>query len=382
MPESLPPKGASRPTNRSAGRSALLALASLGVGLGTGWWIATQADLLDIRFDRAYFVLLVVLGLAAAAFLFGVLRSSATLTGKHLGVGFEVGGAAAIFLLVVWGGLHLTAPPESFTAMVHLRYAGPPVDPAAFDEALPRASLIVRFGSGSRELKVNGRGEAVLADVPGRFLDGTITVELVSDRIVLVEHDASRAIPMPSPDAPTTLKAALREPEERRRARESARADLEQAIAAAQRGLVAQSGALIPALDEFLASPSEDRWRRVLRAAERVRAEIERGFDAALDYDSRYSGLLAQPEQVRQLQSDASRVLSAPRMEFIVDRDRPPWIFDRVHPHWGDRVGILQATPDPSRLDDVRAWRDRLQGAYQAVLHALEPITAQLRVEN
>ncbi len=373
-PEIRAPEGASRPTNWSAGRSALLALASLGVALGTGWWIATQADLLGIRFDRAYFVLLVVLGLAAAAFLFGVLRSSATLTGRHLGVGFEVGGAAAIFLLVVWGGVHLTAPPESFTPMVHLRYAGPPVDRAAFDEALPRARLIVRFGSNSRTPEVNRLGEAVIADVPGRFRDGTITIELLSDRIVLVGHDASQAIRMPSPDAPTTLKAALREPEERRTARDRARADLERAIAVSQRGLVAQSGMLFPALDEFLASPSPERWSRVETAAERVRAEIERGFEAALDYDSRYGGLLAQPEQVRDLQSDASRLLSAPRMEFFT--------FGPALQPWQVRRSILQATPDPSRLDDVRAWRDRLRGAHEAVRDALEPIAARLRVES
>jgi hypothetical protein len=169
--------------------SAVLAVASLGIALGVGWWIATQQDLLGLRFDRAYYVLLVILGLAAAAFLFGVLRSSATLTGKHLGIGFEVGGAAALFLLVVWGGAHFTAPPESFSPIIRLRYAGPPVDRVAFDDALPRARLIVRFGSNSRTPEVNRLGEAIVGDVPGRFRDGTITVELVSERIELGRID-------------------------------------------------------------------------------------------------------------------------------------------------------------------------------------------------
>lgn len=329
-----------------AGGAALLALASLSIALAVGWWIATQADLLGIRFDHAYYVLLVVLGLAAAAFLFGVLRSSATLTGNHLGVGFEVGGAAALFLLVVWGGAYFTTPPESFSSMVRLRYAGPPADRAAFDEALPRARLIVRFGSNTLTPEINRLGEAEIRDVPGRFRAGTITVELVSDRIDLVAHDVSTAIPMPSRDAPAELSAVLREPPERRAARDRARADLEQAIATSQRGLMAQSGILFPAIDQFLASPSDGAWAEVLRLADRVRGEIDRGFEAALDYDSRYGGLLAQPQLIRASLSDVRTRLSAPQMAYIREQDLSPAspqrnIFGQVYPEWRSRALAL-----------------------------------------
>lgn len=373
-----------RPRRGSSGGAALLALASLGVALAVGWWIATQADLLGIRFDHAYYVLLVILGLAAAAFLFGVLRSSATLTGSHLGVGFEVGGAAALFLLVVWGGAYFTSPPESFSSMVRLRYAGPPADRAAFDEALPSARLIVRFGSNTRTPEISRLGEAEIRDVPGRFRAGTITVELVSDRIELVAHDVSTPIPMPSRDTPAELRAVLREPEERRAARKRARADLERAIAASQRGLMAQSGFLFPAIDQFLASPSEDGWARVLTLAERVRVEIDRGFEAALDYDSRYGGLLAQPHLIRASLVDTRERLSAPQVTYVREQDSSPApprinIFERVYPEWTRRDGVLRNTPDPSSLREVRAWRERLQLAHDAVRQALEPIAAQLR---
>jgi hypothetical protein len=178
---------------------------------------------------------------------------------------------------------------------------------------------------------------------------------------------------MPSPDAPTELNAALREPEEKRTAREKARADLEGAIAVAQRGLMAQSGMLFPAIEQFLASPSEEGWQRVLHAADRVRAEIDRGFDAALDYDGRYGGLLAQPQQIRLARSDASRALSAPPMDGA---------FTSVLPAWQTRALVLRQPPNPAKLEDVRAWRERLQRAHQVVRDALEPIAARLRVQT
>lgn len=199
-----------RPPRKGAGGASLLALASLSVAIAVGWWIATEADLLGIRFDHAYYVLLVVLGLAAAAFLFGVLRSSATLTGNHLGVGFEVGGAAALFLLVVWGGAHFTTPPESFSAVVRLVHAGEADERRDFENALPDSLVIVRFGANTRRIHPNRDGEVEIRDIPGRFRSGTITVELTSDRIIFREHDPRSPVRMPSRDSPAEIRAYLR----------------------------------------------------------------------------------------------------------------------------------------------------------------------------
>lgn len=199
-----------RPPRKGAGGALLLALASLSVAIAVGWWIATEADLLGIRFDHAYYVLLVVLGLAAAAFLFGVLRSSATLTGNHLGVGFEVGGAAALFVLVVWGGAHFTTPPESFSAVVRLVHAGEAAERRDFENALTDSVVIVRFGANTRRLHPNRDGEVEIRDIPGRFRSGTITVELTSERIIFREHDSRLPVQMPSRDSPAELRAHLR----------------------------------------------------------------------------------------------------------------------------------------------------------------------------
>ena len=70
---------------------------------------------------HVFYVLLVVLGLCAADFLFGVLKSVGELKGRYLGWQLELGGPIVACALVVWGGFQLapSAPPLTLTVFVH-----------------------------------------------------------------------------------------------------------------------------------------------------------------------------------------------------------------------------------------------------------------------
>src|ERR1019366_7332198 len=68
-----------------------------------------------------FYVVLVPLGLSAAAFLFGVLRSYARYKGQHFGGVLVLGGPVVVFVLVVLGGFKLVPNPTQLrlTAYVH-----------------------------------------------------------------------------------------------------------------------------------------------------------------------------------------------------------------------------------------------------------------------
>jgi len=69
-----------------------------------GYLLSSSAAIISAATSaRGYYVLLAVLGLASAAFLFGAMRSHAQLTGNNFGTAFEFGGPVVVAILVVLG---------------------------------------------------------------------------------------------------------------------------------------------------------------------------------------------------------------------------------------------------------------------------------------
>lgn len=68
-----------------------------------------------------YYVLLWVLGITSALFLFGVLRSAASISGRQWGAMIDVGGPAALAVLVVAGGYTFAKLPDAFSLTVRLQ---------------------------------------------------------------------------------------------------------------------------------------------------------------------------------------------------------------------------------------------------------------------
>src|SRR5439155_21190384 len=100
---------------------ALIALASFlcGIGvLGLMLWKAEALTKLGL-FGNLYYVVLLPLGLCAAVFLFGVVRSFARNKAEEYAGNLEVGGTTVAFDLVVGGGfVLLPKPPTAFLLTV------------------------------------------------------------------------------------------------------------------------------------------------------------------------------------------------------------------------------------------------------------------------
>src|SRR5262245_22266937 len=73
-------------------------------------WKAEMLAALGLT-GNLFYVLLIPMGLAAACFLLGVLRSVAIYTGKSFGFTITLGGPVVAAALVVWGGFKLPPPP-------------------------------------------------------------------------------------------------------------------------------------------------------------------------------------------------------------------------------------------------------------------------------
>jgi hypothetical protein len=123
---------------------------------------------------HVFYVLLVVLGLCAAAFLFGVLKSVGELRGRYLGWQLELGGPIVACALVVWGGFQLapSAPPLALTIFVH--------GPAGLQDTVLRNSgnVILDLGSDRRREHIGDKGEATFPQVPAAFRGRAVPVSV------------------------------------------------------------------------------------------------------------------------------------------------------------------------------------------------------------
>jgi hypothetical protein len=115
----------------------------------------------DGTLDRIYFLLLVILGLASAAFLFGAMRSYATFTGKVLSGTLELGGPAVIAGLIIIGGFLLAPSTSTFsiTARVHDEQGTP----------ISGGNLMLYIGPDTRTAPINANGEADFKEIPSKF---------------------------------------------------------------------------------------------------------------------------------------------------------------------------------------------------------------------
>lgn len=168
----------SRPSDRrplAAVGYALLSFASLAVVILIGWQLLSVPAVTNsyILATRVYYVLVVILGLAVAAFLFGAMRSRARLAGTHLGFTLELGGPAAVLALVVVGGFWLAKSPDEFSLVIRLRSAEPITDTA-------ETWIRVDLGDRRERRSFSALGEVVIPAIPVRFRDVELPMEFES----------------------------------------------------------------------------------------------------------------------------------------------------------------------------------------------------------
>ena len=147
---------------------ALIALASFlcGIGvLGLMLWKAEALTKLGL-IGNLYYVVLLPLGLCAAVFLFGVVRSFARYKGEQYGGNLELGGPIVAFVLVVGGGFVLVPkPPSTFPLTVYVHG-----EAARNDVVLRNSGRVFVDLDGDRQSRSIGEnGEAYFPAIPDRF---------------------------------------------------------------------------------------------------------------------------------------------------------------------------------------------------------------------
>lgn len=102
---------------------AIISLVAFFIGIGLFLLFIFKAnDFLEQGIDKkVFYVLLLPMGLSAAAFLFGTMRSYARYKGKIFSGVLELGGPVVLFVLVVVGGFMLVSDTGSFDFTISLR---------------------------------------------------------------------------------------------------------------------------------------------------------------------------------------------------------------------------------------------------------------------
>ena len=147
---------------------ALVALASFlcGIGvLGLMLWKAEALTKLGL-IGNLYYVVLLPLGLCAAVFFFGVVRSFARYKGEQYGGNLELGAPIVAFVLVVGGGFVLVPkPPSTFPLTVYVHG-----EAARNDLVLRNSGRVFVDLDGDRQSRSIGEnGEAYFPAIPDRF---------------------------------------------------------------------------------------------------------------------------------------------------------------------------------------------------------------------
>jgi hypothetical protein len=146
---------------------ALISLISFLCGVALLGLMIWKAELLS-RFGLAgnlYYLVLLPMGLAAAGFLFGVLRSYARYSGKQLGGMLELGGPIVAFLLVLILGFVLVKPATTFPFTVFVQGKG-----GTSDIVLKNSGYVVLDLGGDRRTEAIGeKGQAYFPAIPPSF---------------------------------------------------------------------------------------------------------------------------------------------------------------------------------------------------------------------
>jgi len=117
-----------------------------------------------------YYIVLIPVGLASAAFLFGALRSSAKYSGKSSYGSIELTGPVVIFCLVVIGGFYFAAPESEFLLTIRTSIVNEP------EKILNYGSLILDIGEQRIDKQLNENGEVSFAGVPSSYIGKPVNI--------------------------------------------------------------------------------------------------------------------------------------------------------------------------------------------------------------
>jgi len=115
--------------------------------------------------QQVYYLVLVLMGLTAAGFLFGVLKSSATWAGKLWGGTLRLSGSVVGAALVVIGGYYFIPKATFFPLTVYVHGEGGPQDIVLRN----RGRVFLKLGPEISSELIGENGQAVFPRVPADF---------------------------------------------------------------------------------------------------------------------------------------------------------------------------------------------------------------------
>ena len=143
-------------------------------------------DLVSKDLDQmVFYILLLPLGLSAGGFLFGVMRSYATYTGKTMGGSLTLGGPAVIVLLVVVGGFKLVPNTQSFNLTVYVH------GPNSKQDLLlkGRGEVIIDLEGDRRKADITELGEAYFKGIPSNFRGQDVPITVEAERVQMANPE-------------------------------------------------------------------------------------------------------------------------------------------------------------------------------------------------
>jgi Carboxypeptidase regulatory-like domain len=139
-------------------------------------WKADRLVALGLT-GNLYYVVLLPLALAAAAFLFGVLRSYAHYRGEQLGGVLELGGPVVAFGLVVIGGFFLVPNVTPFSLTIYVHGENGPHDLVLRNSGF----VFLDLGPDRRREPIGDKGQAYFAGIPANFRGQDVAASVESD---------------------------------------------------------------------------------------------------------------------------------------------------------------------------------------------------------
>lgn len=140
--------------------------------------------------EHVYYLVLVLMGLAAAVFLFGVLPSSATYEGTVLGGRLKLRGAIVGAVLVVVGGYFFLPKKPTFPLTVYVHGEGGPQDVVLRNSG----RVVLELGPEPRGEPIGENGQAYFPAIPANFRGQEVPAWVESETYESVDPRAKRRL--------------------------------------------------------------------------------------------------------------------------------------------------------------------------------------------
>jgi hypothetical protein len=140
--------------------------------------------------EHVYYLVLVLMGLAAAGFLFGVLPSSATYEGTVLGGTLKLSGAIVGAALVVVGAYFFVPKTSTFPLTVYVHGEGGPQDMVLRNSG----RVMLELGPDPRAEPIGENGQAYFPAIPANFRGQEVPAWVESETYESVDPQAKRRL--------------------------------------------------------------------------------------------------------------------------------------------------------------------------------------------